>query len=157
MSELIREIAEVTGLRLGNTGRDSDKAQLGLAQMFNAIFGYAEYDGYRVKTTEHEYLILIDNGQCCCECWGYFDSADTTDDFIGKELVSVELTDVALNKEKLEQSGYYGGDAGGIQFVDFNMADGTVLQFAVYNEHNGYYGHPIIVAKDEKIILQDTL
>lgn len=157
MSELIREIAEVNGLRLGNTGRDSDKARLGLAQLINSIFGYAEYDGYMVKTTEHEYLILIDNGQCCCESWGYFDSADNTDDFIGKELVSVELTDVALNKEKLEKSGYYGGEEGGIQFVDFNMADGTVLQFAVYNEHNGYYGHPIIVAKDEKIILQDTL
>lgn len=158
MSEIIREIEEVNGLRLGNIGRNSDNARLGIVQMMNAVFGgYGEYDGYKVKTTEHEYLILIDNGQCCCESWGYFDSADNTNDFIGKELMSVELTDVALSKEKLEESGYYGGDCGGIQFVDFNMADGTVLQFAVYNDHNGYYGHPILVAKDENILLQDTL
>lgn len=30
-------------------------------------------------------------------------------------------------------------------------------EFAVYNEHNGYYGHGIIFAKDTEIVLQDTL
>ena len=39
----------------------------------------------------------------------------------------------------------------------FKFADGSVLQFAVYNAHNGYYGHPIIIAKDKEILLQDTL
>lgn len=158
MSEKIIKIEEVHGLRFSNAVKNGEKARLGVAQMLSHIFGgYGEYDGYRVETTEHEYLILIDNDQCCCESWGYFDTADNYDDFIGKELLSVELTDVALNKEKLKESGYYGGDEGGIQFVDFKTAGGAVLQFAVYNEHNGYYGHPIIVAKDEAILLQDTL
>ena len=154
--EKILLIEEITDLKLGNTGRSSDKAQLGISQMMSAICGYASYDGYRIKTTEHDYLILIDNGQCCCESFGYFVSEDDYNDFVGKNLISVDLTDLALNNKKVEESGYY-GDAGGIQFVNFKCSDGTVLQFAVYNDHNGYYGHPIIIAKDEDILLQDTL
>jgi hypothetical protein len=156
--EKIISIEEVYGLRLGNTGRDSEKARLGMVQMMNAVFGgYGEYDGYKIKTSEHEYLILIDNGQCCCEDWGYFSSDDDLERFIGKNLLSVECTDTALNTQKVEKTAPYGFDCGGIQFVDFKMSDGSVLQFAVYNEHNGYYGHPIIIAKDENIIKEDTL
>lgn len=155
MEKLI-SIEEVIGLHLGNTGRDSEKARLGIAQMINCLCGYSSYDGYKVKTSEHEYLILIDNAQNCCESWGYFASEDDFDSFIGKNLNSIELTDLALNNKKVEESGYY-DDYGGIQFVNFKFNDGSVLQFAVYNAHNGYYGHPIIIAKDEDILLQDTL
>ena len=156
MKEKIIEISEVCGLKLGNTGFHTEVAQLGIIQMLHSIMGYSEYDGYKITTTEHTYLILIDNGQCCCESWGYFSSEDEFGNYIGKELASVELTDTALNRKKFEESGYY-DDFGGIQFVDFKMANGSVLQFAVYNSHNGYYGHPIIVAKDEDILLQTTL
>ena len=156
MSEKIIEISEIRELRLGNVGSHSNTAHLGIVQMLRALDGFAEYDGYRITTTEHTYLILIDNGQCCCESWGYFSSEDEFSNYIGKELASVELTDKALNQKKFEESGYYDDD-GGIQFVDFKMADGSVLQFAVYNAHNGYYGHPIIVANDGEIILRTTL
>lgn len=81
---------------------------------------------------------------------------DNTEDFIGKTLIDVELTDKALNTQKVEDSGYY-EDGGGIQFVNFKFSDGSVLQFAVYNAHNGYYGHPIIIAKDTEILMEDTL
>lgn len=154
--EIIKKIEEIKDLKLTNVGRSTDKASLGITQMLNALCGYAEYDGYKIITSDHEYVILIDNGQCCCESWGYFTSNDNPDDFIGKELLSVELTDVALNIKAVENSDYY-DDCGGIQFVNFNTNGGDVLQFAVYNAHNGYYGHPIIVAKDEDIIHQDTL
>lgn len=43
-----------------------------------------------------------------------------------------------------------------IQFVDFVTSRGT-FQLAVYNSHNGYYGHGIIVAKDDEILLNETL
>lgn len=115
------------------------------------------FDGYKIITSEHEYMILIDNGQECCESWGYFSSDDDFKKFIGKELVSIELTDTALNKKKLEEVEPYGLDEGGIQFVDFKMGNGSVLQFAVYNAHNGYYGHSIMVIKDNKILLQDII
>ena len=127
-----------------------------MMQMLNALRGYGEYDGYKITTEKTEYLILIDNGQCCCESWGYFVSEDDINDYIGKDLIDVALTDKALNNKKLKESGYY-DDCGGIQFVDFKFSDGSVLQFAVYNAHNGYYGHPIIVAKGDEIICQDTL
>lgn len=155
MEKLI-SVTEVTNLRLGNLGSSSEKARLGVVHMIRALGGYSCYDGYKIETSEHVYHILIDNGQNCCESWGYFISEDDFKPFIGKKLIGVELTDTALNRKKFEESGYY-EDQGGIQFVDFKFANGSVLQFAVYNAHNGYYGHPIIVAKDEDIIHQDTL
>lgn len=154
----ILSIEEITNLKLANLGamNGSNGSQRGIMQNINALFGgYGEYDGYIIKTENHEFNILIDNGQCCCESWGYFYMNDDEQEFIGAELLEVNLTDTALNKEKVEESGYY-EDYGGIQFVDF-VTDKGVLQFAVYNAHNGYYGHPIIFAKDEEIFHQDTL
>lgn len=112
------------------------------------ICKWAEFDGYKIITDKHEFNILIENGQCCCESWGYFYLNDNIVDFIGSELLEVNLTDTALNKQKVEKSGYY-EDEGGIQFVDFVTNKG-VLQFAVYNAHNGYYGHSIIFTKDKE-------
>lgn len=141
----------------------------GIMQMMSTIInGGMTYDGYKIVTSEHEYTILIDNMQNCCENWGYIVSEDNFEDFIGKELISVELTDTALNKDNIENIAKYKEDVdsiiksvrldwGGIQFVDFKTTDGNVLQFAVYNEHNGYYGHSIIVAKDNEILLSDVL
>ena len=89
--EKIISIEEITNLRLGNTGR-----------MLNALADYGEYDGYKITTEKTEYLILIHNYQYCCESWGYFISEDDTNDYIGKDLIEVALTDKALNNKKLE-------------------------------------------------------
>lgn len=157
--EKIIEIKEVTNSKLEYTGKleGNNGSLLGFAQLLNATCGYGEYDGYLIETNEYKYLILIDNGQSCCESWGYFSSNDDFEDFIGKELKEVRLTDTALNQQKLNEIEPDGFDEGGIQFVDFVMTDGDVLQFAVYNSHNGYYGHPILVAKNNKILLKDIL
>lgn len=130
--------------------------RLGLGQMINSLTAWGSMDGYKVKTDLHEIYVLIDNASSCCESWGYFTSEDVFDGFIGAELREVNLTDVALNKQKVEESGYYDGDGGGIQFVDFVTNKGT-FQLAVYNAHNGYYGHGILIAKDNQIILNETL
>jgi hypothetical protein len=113
------------------------------------------YNGYKITTEMHEFYILINNFQYCCESWGYFYLNDDEQKFVGTELREINLTDMALNKRKVEESGYY-EDSGGIQFIDFVTNKG-ILQFAVYNAHNGYYGHDIIFAKDEEIFHQDTL
>lgn len=155
--EKIVKIEEVTGIKLVDIGTRTDKVSLVMNQMLGPLMGCVEYDGYKITTSEHEYNILIANGQYCFESWGYFSSDDDFDGFIGNGLVDVELTDKALNNIKVEESGYYIGDDGGIQFVNFKMDNGSVLQFAVYNSHNGYYGHPIIIAKDDDIILHETL
>jgi hypothetical protein len=112
-------------------------------------------DGYKVETDKHTFHILIDNGQNCCEWWGYFSSEDDFNYYIGAELREVNLTDTALNKTVVEKSDYY-DDKGGIQFVDFVTDKGT-FQLAVYNSHNGYYGHGIVVAKDDERLLDERL
>lgn len=151
-------INKVFNVKLGNIQslNGTNGSSLGFTQMLNAICGYPEMDGYCIKTDQHEFNILIDNGQSCCENWGYFSSEDNFENFIEKELIEVNLTDVALNNQRVEDSGYY-DDCGGIQFVNFVFGDNSVLQFAVYNAHNGYYGHGIIIAKDQEILLEDTL
>ncbi len=119
-------------------------------------FGEYEYmDGYKVETDKHVIYVLIENEQSCCESWGYFASEDDLNQFIAAELIEINLTDTALNKEKVEKSDYYNdGDGGGIQFVDF-VTDRGIFQLAVYNAHNGYYGHGIVVAIDNNIIFSE--
>ena len=118
------------------------------------FWGHSKYDGYLVETENHKYRILIENGQGCCESWGYFSTVDDHNDFIGANLIDIELTDESLNTKKLKESGYY--DEEGIQFVSFKT-DRGVFQLAVYNYHNGYYGHTIVIDKDEVIMLDDVL
>lgn len=151
----IINIEEVVDFAIEPVTNARDDKSLGMSQMLSLLAGYQNMDGYKVETDKETFHILIDNGQSCCESWGYFSSEDEMDQFIGSELLEIELTDVALNKQKLEDSDYY-EDEGGIQFVDFKTSTGT-FQLAVYNGHNGYYGHGIIVARDSEIILEDTL
>ncbi len=155
--EKIISIEEIINLELSVLSELHGKkgSRLGVAQMLNQLSGYGGYDGYKIKTEKHEYHLLISNGQSCCECWGYFESNDNTNDFIGSNLFDVKFTDTALNTKKLNESEYY-DDCGGIQFVDFETDKG-ILQFAVYNAHNGFYGHDIIFAKDDEILLSDVL
>ena len=153
--ETVKSIKEIYNFQIGNRPFHTDRAQLGMVQMLNTLMGYSKYDGYEVETNLHSYKILIDNGQCCCEDWGYFASNDESfDRFIGKQLAGVYLTDTALNTKQVDEL-YL--DQGEVQFVDFVFADGDKLQLAVYNSHNGYYGHPIFVLKDDAILKQDTL
>lgn len=130
--------------------------RMGVPQLLNAMFGATgNMEGYKIKTDKHEFYVLIDSDQCCCESWGYFISEDDYNKFVGGELFEVNLTDKCLNSKKFEESGYY-EEEGGIQFVDFVTSKGK-FQLAVYNAHNGYYGHPILVLKDEEILLDDVL
>lgn len=96
--------------------------------------------GFVVTTTEQVIELLIDNVGDCCESWGWFWSNDNPQDFIGAELLGVEVVDTALNVTKLEAEHADSRDEGGIMFVNLKTAVG-VLQFTAYNSHNGYYGH----------------
>ncbi len=115
------------------------------------------YDGYMVKTDSHVFQVLIENGQHCCENWGYFSTPDDCEKFIGAELIDVVLSNTELNQQRcMEIMGdpYFPSDwrsglsYGDIQFVDFKTNRG-VYQLAVYNAQNGYYGHSIKVIIDE--------
>ena len=105
-----------------------------------------EMEGYEIKTDKYSLSILIDKCQCCCEEWGYVCSEDDIDGYIGSNLVSYAATDTALNNKT--NIDIYEGD---IMFLTLETSNGS-LQFAVYNEHNGYYGHNAIIKRDEKVI-----
>lgn len=156
MYGIIQSIEEVKDLHIAPIAPYEGKGgRLGFSQMLGNISGVSDMDGYKVTTNKHTVQVLIDNGQSCCENWGYFASEDDLSSFIGSELREVNLTDTALNTSKVEESGYY-DDGGGIQFVDFVTSQGT-FQLAVYNAHNGYYGHGIVVARDNDILLTETV
>ena len=109
-------------------------------------------DGYKVVTDKCSFLVLIDNFQSCCEDWGYFSSDDDIKKFVGKELKKICFTDEALNTKVYNENIGWGLDKGGVVFVDFIFLDGAKLQFAVYNGHNGYYGHEVVVTKTETLL-----
>ena len=82
--EKLLSIEEICGLKLANIGERSGRARIGVVQALNVLMGHSAYDGYKITTSKQEYLILIENGQCCCESWGYFSSEDDFADYIGR-------------------------------------------------------------------------
>lgn len=102
----------------------------------------SSYDGFKIITDAQEILILVSNGQSCCESWGNIVSEDNLEEFIGSNLSSVKVVDTGINEKMIEAGQSL--DAGEIMFVNLETSNGT-LQFAVYNSHNGYYGHTGIV------------
>lgn len=140
-------IGKITNIReVENIGQETCE-QLGRWQ---------KMDGYEISTEDKKIFVLIGNSQSCCEDWGYFSSEDNLTDFIGADLLEVNLTDTERNHKKLKEVLEYGLDDGGIQFVDFVTTKG-VFQLAVYNAHNGYYGHDILIASGDKVLSDDCL
>lgn len=112
-----------------------------------ATFGegkWEQYDGFLITTNVQTIKVGISNGQSCCENWGYFMTNDNPEEFIGQDLLRVDIVDTCLNKEKMEGLCYEGS----CMFVNFETSNGT-LQFTVYNEHNGYYGHEAVVISNQ--------
>ena len=103
------------------------------------------YTGYEVVTDKQRIRVLIDDCQSCCENYGYIASEDNFDDFIGAELISINATDTALKTYKVRG---FGLDVDACQFVTLTTSKG-VLQFVVYNEHNGYYGHDTFIQSEQ--------
>lgn len=165
----IMAIEEVKNFEFGNPAplNGANGSHLGFSGMVSILMGGRSMDGYKVTTSGEPILVLIDNCQSCCENWGYMASDDDLSLFVGANLREVELTDTRLDTWKLteeakrqeatdKEHGWSPYEAGGVQFVTFKTSRGD-FQLAVYNGHNGYYGHGIIVAVGSKIILDGTL
>ena len=106
------------------------------------------YEGFVITTSKQEIKLGISDGQRCCERWGYFLTNDNPEDFIGANVLSVDIVDEILDKKKDVE--IYEGS---VIFVNIETDRGT-LQFTAYNEHNGYYGHDAIVVANGKDIVQ---
>ena len=112
---------------------------------------WQEFDGYQVITDKQTIKLGISNSQSCCENWGYLMSDDNLKEFEGAELKEITLTDVALKTEIFKSKDIdLEGDweKPNLMFVNFSTDKG-LLQFAAYNEHNGYYGHNAIVISEQ--------
>ncbi len=110
------------------------------------------YEGYQIVTNEEIWYFLINGEGQCCERWGYFDCGDDISEVIGKELKEIYVTDTALKSEtlysKMEKhqiNRKY--DSPSLCFVNVVTTCGASVQLAVYNEHEGYYGHDVFVLK----------
>ena len=100
----------------------------------------SKFDGYIITTDSDTIKIGISNYQQCCESWGYLSSEDNLEKFIGSNLNDILVVDKAL---KVYQPFREISEDDAI-FVNLLTNRGT-LQFVVYNEHNGFYGHRVIV------------
>jgi len=101
-------------------------------------------EGYRVIVDTGDiaqYRLLIGRQDKCCEITGYMTTEDNLDYYIGATLYQLEVLEWREGDVVGEHT------AGGSIFLDLRTSKG-VLQLAVYNEHNGYYSHPITVEKE---------
>lgn len=111
---------------------------------------YDNYDGFIIKTNLQEIKVGIENGQSCCEQWGYLTSEDSDDldSFIGGELLSITSTDSTLMSTTIDKLSTEGIDIDSAVFITFETTKGT-FQITAYNEHNGYYGHDVKVLSNQ--------
>lgn len=96
------------------------------------------WEGYEVVTNGRTIRVCISNGSNCCESWGHLSSDDDLQQYVGAKLLSITSVDKALNT-KTDPGGI---DEGSVYFVNFNTDRGK-FQLAVYDSHNGYYGHSV--------------
>lgn len=106
------------------------------------------YDGFEITTDLQNILVLIDNGQHCCEEWGYLSSFGDAKEFIGSNLLKVEIVDTSLNKTELDKIRDDKREDIETVFVNFETSKG-LFQLTVYNAHNGYYGHAVKVISNQ--------
>lgn len=105
------------------------------------------YEGYMIVTDEQTIELGISSGQNCCESYGYFATNDDLQEFVGAKLEAVLLVDTELKVNPVPKSPEI-YDCGGVMFVNFETSKGT-MQLAVYNAHNGYYGHSVYLKSNQ--------
>ena len=108
---------------------------------------YEDFEGYEIKTDKHTYALLITSGAECCEDFGYFSRPDDIEDFIGAELLKIEIVRSDCSVEEVEShSQVFQADE--VQLVNF-VTNLGVFQLAVYNVHDGWYGHEVTFVEDK--------
>lgn len=116
---------------------------------------YPEYVGYCIKTEQNEYYVLVsDEWQCCeycdinifsevnllpCGCYG--------DPY--PKLLNVKIGEILELASKDDKNTNY---------VDVTFeTDGGNIVFRCFNQHNGYYGHGVIILKNHEELFAGML
>ena len=120
----------------------------------NEQYGYRNsYEGFKIQTTEGVVLIGISDEQQCCESSGYVTTLDNAEDFIGAELLKVDLVDTEYNPQELPLN--YSRDANTV-FINVLTSKG-LFQVTAYNDHNGYYSHHVFVSNHEESVFSGCI
>ena len=100
--------------------------------------GYNEtYEGLIIETDKGSIKLVISDSQSCCENFGslFFETPDDISQFIDAEILQIE--DISIKRE---------------EYIDTESetqlritTDKGIIQYAIYNEHNGYYSHGTIL------------
>jgi hypothetical protein len=112
-----------------------------------------DFDGYAIETNERIIKVGVENGQSCCEDWGYLTTNDTLQEFVGAKLLGIKLVDTALKVEPINEKNFYEAST---MFVNFETDRGT-MQLVAYNDHNGYYGHDAVVLIGDSVFHREVL
>ena len=98
--------------------------------------------GLLIETDKGNIKLLISTDQECCESWGaeFLETPDDTRKYIGATLVSLSDTNESELPESDDEDEQWDGEIKNETQLKITTNRG-VLQYAVYNEHNGYYSH----------------
>ena len=94
---------------------------------------YTDLEGLKITTDKGDIILVIDKESQCCENFGgdFLETPDDIKKYIGAKLLSVEDTNDHVLNDSEESNETQ------LKIVTTK----GVLQYAVYNEHNGYYSH----------------
>ncbi len=93
--------------------------------------------GLLISTNKGDIKLILSDMQQCCEDHGhlFFDTPDKVDEFIGAKILAVKEIEVDLAKQIGKD---YGERSESQLRIVTSRGD---IQYAVYNDHNGYYAH----------------
>jgi len=118
---------------------------LNIEEVYNVNFNdddYPCYDGFRIETEDEEMYFLINNFQNCCENWGtYLYTPEDLKEYIGAEYLGYDEKNCSEIENYLENKYVHPDET---CFLNVHTSKGTI-DFAVYNSHNGYYSHGVIL------------
>lgn len=116
-----------------------------IEEVYNINFNnnrYSNYDGFKIETEDEEIYFVIDNSQQCCENWGtYLYTPEDLREYVGADYLGYDESSCSEIENHLENE-YVESDE--ICFLNIHTSKGTI-DFAVYNSHNGYYSHAVVL------------
>ncbi len=134
----------------------TDTSKIRIDALHEVADGDEGFDGYQIVLSDKTVWFLgIANGSQCCERWGYFSPQDDLSYYIGAEFQGLFFTTYGQDRIELPPD-VVSMDAGDVAFVSIMTSLG-VLNLAVYNAHNGSYGHRVILEKNHQQIDETVL
>ena len=114
----------------------------GITEDYEEKVGWSTLEGLLIATDKGNIKVMIANEQNCCEDASnlFLETPDDLSTYIGAEVLQIEDICIGLTAD----TDGYGFDAGGETQLKVTTSKG-VLQYAIYNNHNGYYSHATLV------------